>query len=388
MDVQYISTAPCAGEVIDSRCLTLSYEFYELPYGKTADLLSVTDNWVSELLRDGFISKRYPQKRMRLMPLGATNPIPINTATFRYEAFAISSRVYSASTMKSYLKDLKMGAFFSTNKLPDVSVDYPAYWDRLFPSGKESPTQIKEKILRIFSEENRKLMTNYTLPDVQASFIAAPYESNPNQYYGRFFINFSSFCLNRFLQDMANTLALFAVALSENYITMNMRVMLQPVMMDSNSPYMHYFGNMGSYDGSHLETAYSASEWYRTYYIPGVEWFNILSPLAQKHIDTLPKHTMEAYSIEVANISGGGLLIRSKKEIDQYNLCDALRLKQIMQPSLFPGIRIQALRNLFSSDPRKYMLASFPRSNWALVPIFEEEIDVVGTDVVFLGKRK
>lgn len=289
--------------------------------------------------------------------------------------------------MKAYLKNIKMGVYFSADKLPDVSIDYPTYWEQLFLNGKESPAQIREKILRIFTEENRKLMTQYTVPDVQASFIAIPYESNPDQYYGRFFINFSSFCLNQFLRYMANTFTLFAVALSENYINMNSRIMLQPIMMDSNSPYLHYFGNRGDYDGSHLETTFSATEWYRTYYVPGVEWVNVVSPLARKHIDIPSNHITAPSSIEVKNLSGGGLLIRSKKEIDQYNLCDALNMKRIMLPSLFPGMRIQALRNLFCKDSNKYMLASFPRSNWALVPIFEEEIDVVGTDIVF-SRRK
>ena len=299
--------------------------------------------------------------------------------SYGFEGMAISPVVHSIKTYNSYFQNIRRGIYRSEHIQPGVSVDYREFWDGLFAEIPDN-TAIKQNILRIFRETGKSLVSIYDLPDVQASLGFIPYQRMPNSYYGSFSIHISAFCLTGALADVADTLVSCAKQLSEKYVKLNARVMLQPNIGPLCNPYMYLFTSLQQTDGSHAENNCAKNEWYSTYYIPGVEWFNIISPLAQKH---LSKSLSVPPSIVSERLSSGGLAIRSAKEIIDYDIPDALKMKQLVYPALYPGLRSISFRTLFQDEIPKSTMSVFPRSDWAIIPVLDNEIDVVYRNVVF-----
>lgn len=75
-------------------------------------------------------------------------------------------------------------------------------------------------------------------------------------------------------------------------------------------------------------------------------------------------------------------LVKSNKSVEKFDVDDSLNLKRLLYPALFPGGCSFSLRRLFEKDVVNAFMASFPRSDWANVPVFDEEISIVGTDLV------
>ena len=145
---------------------------------------------------------------------------------------------------------------------------------------------------------------------------------------------------------------------------------------------MRYFGHGTEHDGSHEDVGFLPKEWYPTYYLPGVEWFNILSPLVQRHIPEVNTGSVAKQDAHIEKLSGGGLLITSPQSIDAYDIPDARKLKRIVYSALNPGGAYYSIRRKLLVDDDEWMFEGLPRHDWAIVPVFEEEVSIVGTDLV------
>lgn len=177
----------------------------------------------------------------------------------------------------------------------------------------------------------------------------------------------------------------YAKQIAEEYVNMNARVRLQPI----GNTHMRYFGGDGKTDGSHTASNCMEQEWYSTYYLPEVEWLNIISPLARTHLPELDQNTPTSEAVLIEELQGGGLLVKSQKAVAQYGINDALELKRLLYSALYPGSSYKSLRDLFQErdlykqQPTNFWFTSYPRSDWAIVPMFEEEIKIVSTYLVF-----
>lgn len=380
MDFKLTSTALYTGEAIDGRCLILAAEFYQISKQEALEMADDITGWIKDLLQGGFVSKTFiggkPVGKGR--PLcGLSDSLSSNLGwSFGIEGMVNSPVVHNIKTFNQYFRNIRQGSYKAAQITPGVSIDYGNYWDSIFPEATDSMRE-KQNYLRIFQEKGKHLISAYTLPDVQASLFFTPYQKIPNFFYGSFAIRISSFCLGNAVIDMAETFELFAKQLSEKYIKLNARVMLQPPTLYP-SPYMHYFGTDGKTDGSHIKYSCTEHEWYSRYYIPGAEWCNILSPLARKHLPDV--HYSEA--VQTHELSGGGLMVKSNRPILQYDVPDAMEVKRFLYPALYPG-RSAIPLSVFRNKIQKESMSNFPRSNWAVVPMFENEIEIVSTYLVF-----
>ena len=394
MSLELISTAEHYGEAIDCRCLSFAFEFYQMSDKLIVDLSTEMVLWLNSFLKDGFISKRFDMHTKSITVEKALSQLKIMVQlqkgwSYGQEAYAASSIVYNQKTMSNYSRR-KRTELIKGDIHSGVSVDYPQYWKELFPNGREDDDSIKRKIHRIFKEKNRNEISGYCLSDVQALLSICPYWNEPKSFWGSFKIDFSAFCLNDHLEDMADYFAKYARTIAEKYVNVNARVRLQP----PGSTHMRYFGGDGKTDNSHIAANCRAIEWYSTYYLPEVEWLNIISPLARKHLPNLIPNTFTSTMILLDELNGGGLLLKSKKPITQYGIFDALELKRLVSPALYPGSSYKSLRDLFQErdlfkqHPTNFWFSSYPRSDWAIVPIFEEEVKVVATYLVFSAVKE
>lgn len=300
-----ISTVEHCGEVIDCRCLTLAFEYYDFSDKEVMMLLHDIIQWLEQLSMDVMISDRTingkHSSKEKAYSTAKSSFAEYQWLSYAQDLFVTSSIIHNQKTLNSHIRKIRTGASVA---LPSMSVDYPDYWEHLFSSGTESSDVIKDKLLSIFREKHKHAINYYPLPDVQMLYTAIPYAKHNERFYGRFFLNYSAFSLNFKLQHMSEAFSAFAIGISSRYVKLNARVQLQPVGTSIQSPHMRYFGAKGCVDESHVDAMCTKKEWYQTYYIPSGEWFNIVSPLAQVHLSDVCLAENGKYTIK--KMSNGG----------------------------------------------------------------------------------
>lgn len=383
---QLRSTVLYHGQPIDGTALTLSYEFYQLTHEQLHSLTHDALMFVFNIADNGFVANwnvngksfwKLDKKRMERFD-GA------EPYDFYCEAFCKSELVFDSKSFRKQSSRMERDILVLSRFTPGLSMDYRQEWNSLFPQGRPDRGEIKSKVQQLFTYENRKYTSVYCMPDLSAFFVSDEYTHHKKLYYGRFSISISAFCIGSMLDDFASLFYAHMLNIAARYCNLNARVMLEPTGRASEeSPYMRYFGSHANVDGSHLETGHLPNEWYRSYYVRGIEWANVVSPLAQTHLDVASILKKDETGIEAQILTGGGLLMKSQSKIDGYSLDDARKMKRLLYPSLFPGYSSISLRRLFEENVPDFFMADFPRSDWATVPILDGEIEVIGTDLVF-----
>ena len=383
-NISFISTAEHWGKAIDARSLSLRGDFYFLSEDTVLEMAESVLGWLSKTLSHGFVVKCYMQEKSI-----AKNRAILNFKSelqtkhyifYKEEAFAISPVVYNINTFRSYMQNVRCGKYDAPEVPLYVSTDYGDFWDSLFPNELIEPDAVKGKILQIFREEGRKLIAGYCMPDVHVILNILPYRNHPNIYHGCFSIGFSAFSLGPHLDHMAEEFTILAEHIAQTYVNLNIQVSLQPIGVH-RSPHMALFGNNCNADESHLDANCTEQEWYSTYYLPGVEWFNVISPLAVQHLQHIDSFTDSPFV--TVKKTAGVLFVKSRKSISQFDISDALKIKELLQPALYPGRSYITFRTLFKDEIARADKMVFPRSNWAVVPVFENEIEVVSNYLVF-----
>ena len=99
-----------------------------------------------------------------------------------------------------------------------------------------------------------------------------------------------------------------------------------------------------------------------------------------KHLPNLKEGVDGTKEILVKKLKNGAFMLRSEKDIDAFDVDDALKLKEIAADALYPGGTTFALSRIL---PREGKLPFLLRKDWAIIPVFESEIEVVAKDLVF-----
>ena len=381
---RFSSTAEFWGEAIDCRQLILTAGFYSLTANNVIAMVSDMIEWLSQQLSGRFWVRRcVAQRSIRRDQVVSRIQDELhlhNFVVYTEEAMAVSPVVYNLKTYQKYMRNNYI--YGSPTLKSNLSVDYPKFWETLWKEKEKSQDEILRNILSIFREEGRKHVGGYNLPDVSTSINILPYRNQPSWYYGTINIRFSAFGLNYQLDEMADKLKEFAKHLAQAYKNANIQVALQPPSAHKNS-YMQLFGEHSYTDGSHINANCQKTEWYPTYYLPSVEWYNSLSSLAQQHLSAVYKRSSEVYSEEFLE---GTLIVKSTKPISKFDITDALEMKKRLYPALCPGESSISLRTLFPEVLHEERMTVFPRSTWAIVPVFEEEIDIISNYLVFTSR--
>ena len=115
-----------------------------------------------------------------------------------------------------------------------------------------------------------------------------------------------------------------------------------------------------------------------------MEWANVISPLAAEHVPDLLTEAAPVDQVEAKALNGGGLLIQSQKDIRNFDIPDLLPIKKLVHPALYPGRMAFSIRDFFKQNMSSdFFLGSWPRSDWANIPMLDDEIDIVSTYLVF-----
>ena len=193
-----------------------------------------------------------------------------------------------------------------------VSADYPDYFRTMFPAGRPDHEEILQQVNRVFLEPGRSLRVAGQITDLSGCFTASSYKADPNMYRGEAEFGFGAYCLGEHIQEMSEKFTAFAERIAQKYIHCNIHVSLRPYSF-GESPYMRYFGEGDVSDSSHETAGYEKDEWYPSYYLCSLEWFNILSPLTRQHIKHIEDLTGHRETVHIRELDGGSLVASSPK---------------------------------------------------------------------------
>lgn len=382
---QLVSTLAYGDSPIDSRSLSLRCEFYQLSYDNILELTNDLGKWLYELYSENFFVELEFCNRHISSPNQLKSKLSSAVRNGEWWSFSTEGFVRSpllGNHVRPMLKRIKLLRTTSGNLPNSPSYDYPDYWTSLFPAGRCENDELLHKVYGVFRESSRFYINQQYVPDVRSVLIADTYKNDRKLYHASFSLDVCKVCVESVIDSLSTDFSEYLQHLSTKFVAVNGRVMLQPIHIMGVSPHMVYFSQNPATDQSHVETNYVAEEWYRTYYIPGAEWCNVISPLARSHIHQVNSHLKENTKIEIKELSGGGLFVASKKNISLFDVNDLRPIKEILYNALYPGSYSLSIRDMFRrASDGKYTLC--PRSDWGNIPMLDGEIKIVSTYLVY-----
>lgn len=390
--INFISSAQFIDRPLDTRRLSLSIYYYQFDSAQVISIISKLNQWLDDLTKQSFIydcsynGKRI-KKRSVLDYLFKEDSLN-KELRIAFDAYLTSPIIHDTVSLRKYQRYIQMlnpSIAFGWNTDPllgSSSVDYPEYINNLFPSVRPEPTELIQLVSQLLCEPNKTCFALHNRADLSGVYTARPYKKHPGLYYGQLNFSVSAFSLGAALNDMANNMARLAEEIVNQYSKVNMFVSLQPPCSEG-SPYMRYYGKRLIPDGSHESANCTEEEWYLSYHLRGVEWLNIVSPLARRHIKSISLENGKSDAIVVKELADGGLLVGSANPVTSYDTQTAYELKRIIQPALFPGMTSIPIRGLFPKLGTERIYDWCPRNDWAIIPIDENEISIVGENIVF-----
>lgn len=389
MSFTFQSAAQYIEEPLDCRRLTLSLNYSQLNKAQVIHLVEILTQWVTgftdgQFIMDYSINGSSTKEKVLLSQM-ADALKKSDSVMMGYEAYNISCVVHNTTSMRKFQRNLKkIHPVYSFGWDVDplawgVSLDYPSFFDAKFPMERPEKEQIIPLICQVFREEGKMYRTLHRWSDLSGGFRAQAHTKNPERFFGAANISFSAFCLGTSVQETAEHFSRLAEEMASEFVHLNVHIALQPAgsdIYDWKSPYMKYFGKALKMDSLQKAMGIPCVEWYPTYFLCGVEWYNLLSPLTAGHISGCNGGC-------IRKTPQGGLIVQSSKKITDYDIPDAHELKRILGQSLYPGTSHITIRGIFpwKNTPRIYEWC--PRNDWAIVPIEEKEIRIVGTDLIY-----
>lgn len=365
---------------IDSRQLTLSCHFFGLSQEERLCFSLKAQQWIQiNLLKNAQGCWKVNEKQTslrnlekRIQEAGTCSSM----ISWDVQAFINSPWVYNQSTCRDVLKKLKLLS------APTTADDFKAYWDSVFPDGRCDNDSLLAGIHQIFRENNRVLKTSFPRPDVVAFFCSNPSRTHCGKHDGSLAISIPAVILAENLSNIADEFLTLLKSWSLAFCGVNGFVMLQPYHFPiGSSPYMHYFGQYYLGEDFCEDRNENLQRWYERYYLTGVEWANLLSPLVMERLRKCTPFPTCKSGMQIECLDNGAALVKSSKKINQYCVEDAILLKEHLLPAIYPGGSYQSLTELFCEEIHN--LSCRPRADWAIVPILNGEIKIIGTDLVF-----
>ena len=375
------STIPMYPNPIDSRCLQFELNYYMLNKHQTDRLMKSFYDWCLSFGRNQYIGQWYWGSRKISVESIPCRISQSGSYSFGFEANFISDVVYDKKTYKANKEKL-----FADISVPLIelscSQDYFPFYDQQFRDTPKTANDWINSILSFFNEKNRICISPVAANDINAFAYSCQYRNNNNMYYGAIRFSVYLYCISNIIASVAGNMIQLLRNLSASYVNLNARILLSPICSAAPyGPHMTYFGSNVEQDGSHISVGALPSEWYKSYYLLGAEWYNIISPLAQRHLPNLMNDIPQHKNIAFEQLDTGGVAVWVKKEIINTDVDDLVSLKHLLYPALYPGKMCIEKKHILSRDA--FGLISKPRKQWELLPVFENEIIISDTHIIF-----
>ena len=294
---------------------------------------------------------------------------------FAVDGCFVSDRVYNGKSLNEYWNYLNQHATFHIAPL-----DYQRYFLEHFSDPNIEPEVLKKELLALFHAPGRRWRGCGELcSEYGGFFISFPYDNFPDKYRGTFRCSVNAGCIQIGADAFAEELVELVTDFSRRYHNLNAYVRCDSCSGETS--HRRYFANRVDAErtGAHLRANCSAAEFYPSYFLEGVEWFNLIGPRAAHHLPDLA--AKDSPEMQIQRLPWGSWCARAKTGILNVDVTDLIPIKRVLYPALYPGHH--TFGREIQMDPKIFTTGQKLRSMWEQVPVFPEELTVTDTEIIF-----
>lgn len=357
---------------VDCRMIQLELDFFLLSDKQLKEFARYCALQVESVLGDDFFCNWQKNRNMKLKTLLEKIEKNQDDMLFFCDADVLSEVVYDQKSFNAYEKKLSTPIVIMNRLDRDVSRDYFDIFEQYLPCFNDQ-SRCKDAILKLFYEKGKVKRAYWKEHDSRMCFASRKYAERKNLNYGNFKFTMGLKCLND-INEYANKLIDIAVKATEISPNINARVAISPISSwQSCNAYRFYF-NEEINDGSHIKEGFLEKEWYPYYYLQGVDWFNLLSPLITSRFHREEKDMKNNGNVILKTLSKGLITIQSTCEIEELDVYELREIREVLYPVLHPRKGKIVFKDL--NNPTLWTTWAKPRLWWEHLPIFENEISV------------
>lgn len=373
------SLAMHSAEIVDCRMLQLEIEFYQLDVVQlkrfSASLLNKIHEWFKS---NCYIEWNNNNHKVGFDKLLKQSDSSTGYIIWDFSGDVISPVVYNRSTYRKYdiwLEDQLNFAKVNSH----IPIDYFDIFDSCIPQSKD-PALIKKGLLELYNKKGLFKKAYWRDHDLGGWMFSVPYRNHKELYHGTANVSIALACLGDSCVAWAEKFSDFLVELSCEVKNISGRVMSSPIGCPAaaGSGHMVYFASDVSSFTCPL--GIMESEWRDAYYLRGAEWFNLLSPIQTERLQLPTPAKHDTNSPVFKRLSNNAIIIKSCKDILHTDIPELAQVKDYLRSVLYPGSRKFDITFL---EPRKTEGFGGPRTQWEVVPMLPEEIDVTDQYIRF-----
>jgi len=233
--------------------------------------------------------------------------------------------------------------------------------------------------LKLLKEENRVFLGTPVWDDGGLLYVCSKHSNNPGRRYrGGIRFNTSTYVIEKCVGAIIANLEDFVYALSGICNKINATISL----CDRHSRYgCSHFDSFSRNDSGSVVfdgVEYDPVDWLPYHYLLGAEWGNLISKHTMELLPGMVEKAKLNDKMIVKEFGKGSCFIKLRKPIMDITLSDMFMLKDLLYPALIPGYR------WIPSNPPVWRI----RERWELMPLLDNEIEVVGNnDILLVHKR-
>ncbi|MBR6801336.1 MAG: hypothetical protein IKM61_06265 [Eubacteriaceae bacterium] len=370
------------GQYIDCRMLKFEIDFYQCSWPELNAIATRIRHWLSEVIEHRAVLRWfYGDREIRSENIQTKIDNPDSGISFGFDGMIVSKEIYNQKSYKAFLKEAMYG---STYKLPpdaDKTMNYKDVFMSYFQDI-ERNDEIKKSLLEIFDMSGMYPVSMWAGSDVSAFFHSNHYIEGAIKYCGKFDFAIALKSLGENVIHFSNEIIRFLKDFAIEFKNTSSRVNLSYFsILQHISPHMVYFGGRLNKNPEHPEFDYGDSDMNKYAYVPGAEWFNIISPLQQQLLPNLLSESQKYPEVTTEVLPGGNMIVRSSKDIISTDIDEYKAIKSLLYNALYPGKSEIKMKDLLNFDAWGW--GTKPRFYWEYVPMFEDEIEVLDDRVIF-----
>jgi len=382
----FFSVINNSDEIIDCRKLQMEIEAFDIDIFQVKQMAESIYRESRSLLAENLLSEwHFDEKNSSKKVKESSIPMLINNAedwiSFSCDSYVADDADKIKRTFKAY-DNFYQASVERESLKSTMSADYIDFFSGKFANINDSDA-VRTAVLQLFNETGKVYLNTWHGPDISMNFSSLPFHNNKERYRAEFRISFNISCIGGYIISLSEKMAEIAVKIASGVPNVSARIGLTPAFaVERMSGHMKYFGNYCN-DGRQRDNGLWDIEWYPFAYSCGVEWFNILSPLQRSNVPSVLEDAEQYDECDVYEIEGGGIVVRSKKDVLNTDIPELASMKSLMYDALYPGMREYKLNHLDFGSFCELIKSFKPRSCWERIPIFDDEIEVLEDRIIF-----
>lgn len=381
---QYKSSAGIYPQCVDSRWIYMEADYFQLTKEQKSGFVSAFAEWCAAFYeKDFLISCHVNDHKTPFINLAEK----IQSCEDHIIVFEGAVRTDQISDSRAFNRFTKFMERYENETCPsDASVDYTTFYRRQKAKFSAGSITLKEFVLSLLREPGKICISPAHFPELQGCACGRAYEHNSTQFHGSISVALSVYSAGENLEQIAEDMADFLTSQGELYQNINGRVGITPLSFPcEHSAHMCYFDDKVYMDGSHEQAGIAPEEWYPYYHLRGVEWFNLISPLAKCNIPGLLQADARSQRIQVRGLDSGGVIVRLNTPLIGVDVADLLPVKELLYDGLYPGMRELPIE-VFMDEEYMAPIAKI-RMQWECIPVLDDEIVITDKSIIFRHKK-